>query len=127
MLGDFIDVIIVVLLLVAIGFGLILDRRVRRLTKALHDIKPTVDDFSIAVDRSEDTISAMRNDASSQTPPRPTPKVEPKVERPFGLPSFRSSRTETAQAAGLSVDVANVDGKADLVRSFFETARGRQA
>ncbi len=128
MIGEFIDIVIVVLLVVAIGFGLVLDRRVRRLTAALRELKPAVDDFSIAVERSEDTISALRPDALPHAKaPTALPEEGRKSELPFGLPSFRSRRGNPDARAGAQIGAATVDGKSDLVRHFFETARSRQA
>ena len=125
MIEQFIDIVIVLLLVVAIGFGLILDRRVRRLTAALRELKPAVDDFSIAVDRSEDTISAFRAGAQPRGTAPAKAEESWKSELPFGLPSFRSRRSEPE--TGPQIGASQVEGKSDLVRNFFETARSRQA
>ncbi|MHA6327024.1 flagellar motor switch protein [Roseivivax sp. CAU 1753] len=127
MVGEFIDIVIVALLVVAIGFGMVLDRRVRRLTNALRELKPTVEDFSIAVDRSEDSVSALRSDFEPDAIPAAAPKAEQEMDRPSSLLSFRSRRVETPVPPAKPSGVKNVDGKADLVRDFFETARSRQA
>lgn len=132
MIGQFIDIAIGVLLVVAIGFGVVLDRRVRRLTRVLAELRPAIDDYSIAVDRSEDTVVKLRSAAGphpSLGRERDRERAEPRVEKPASASpfTFRSRRSEPEPAPAGANGVAQIDGKSALVRSFFETARSREA
>ncbi|MCE0503872.1 flagellar motor switch protein [Roseivivax sp. GX 12232] len=130
MIGQFIDIAIGVLLVVAIGFGVVLDRRVRRLTRVLAELRPAIDDYSIAVDRSEDTVVKLRSAAGPHPSlGRERDRAEPRVEKPASSSpfTFRSRRSEPEPAPAGANGVAQIDGKSALVRSFFETARSREA
>jgi hypothetical protein len=128
MLGTVIDIAIGTLLIVAIGFGVVIDRRVRALMEALGELKPAVDDFSIAVDRSEGTVVALRAGlGGGGAAAAAEPKAKPEPKRLKGLASLRPQRPETRRRVESPAGVAQVDDKSDLVRSFFETARSNRA
>ena len=114
MIGHILDLVILVLLLGALGFGLIIDRRVRRLMAALTALEPAVSQFSSAVDRSADTVTSFKSAAGRADRSGP---AAPRVE-----PAFQKSR----KASGTD-GTARIQGKSDLVRSFFETVREREA
>ena len=113
MIGHILDLAILVLLLGALGFGLVIDRRVRRLMAALAALEPAVSQFSSAVDRSADTVTSLKSAAGRSDRPA-APRVEP---------AFRKSRGKASAPDG----TARVQGKSDMVRSFFETVREREA
>ncbi|MHA6345262.1 hypothetical protein [Roseivivax sp. CAU 1761] len=125
MTGLIIDIVIVALLGGAIGFGLVLDRRVKRLMQALAELQPAVDQFARAVDRSEDSVHALRG-ASAQA--AEAGRSETGGRRGAGVPNLRSLRNQAARSVRSGgAGVAKVEGKSDLVRSFFEAAGKRQA
>jgi len=117
-----IDLVILALLAGVLGYAYLVDRRVRVLMAVLNELEPVVGEFSAAVDKSENSVSAMKSMASSLedrilstgAPRRAEPEPESSV-------AFRTARQTEAPPAG----VAAVDGKAELVRSFFETVRSR--
>ncbi|RRH69878.1 hypothetical protein [Falsigemmobacter faecalis] len=96
-----IDALILVLLFAALGWGLILGRRIARLQAVLVELAPVLQAFSDAVDQSEQSLEALRSEAD---------RLETASRRlPADLPA-----TATASA---------VPDRGALVRSFFETAR----
>lgn len=113
MIGHFLDLMIIALLIGAVGFGLVIDRRVKRLTAALRELEPAVLRFSSAVDRSAASVSTLKT-AFHEPQARPAPRREPTLARSGGSVDF---------AGG----TARIDGKADLVRSFFDSVRSREA
>ncbi|ETX28910.1 hypothetical protein [Roseivivax isoporae] len=125
MTGLFIDMMIMALLLGAIGFGLVLERRVRRLMQVLQELQPAVDQFAQAVDRTEETVVALRGRTSGREAPAPQPETA--ATRLSPLPTMRNLRNQAARAMQAGTGVAAVEGKADMVRSFFETAQRRQS
>ncbi|WP_109468040.1 flagellar motor switch protein [Albibacillus kandeliae] len=120
-----IDFSILALLAGVLAYAWLVDRRVRRLVALLRDLEPVVGAFSAAVDKSEDSVSAMKSVADSlETMGQRKPEFHrSSMLREDPAPAFRSSRHPSARPAG----VASVSGKADLVRSFFDTVRSREA
>ncbi|MAY89059.1 MAG: flagellar motor switch protein [Pseudooceanicola sp.] len=125
-----IDLLIIALLAGVLAYAYLVDRRVRRLVTVLRELEPVVGKFSDAVDKSEDSVAAMKTvtQALETGIRRPAPAAEP-AEKPEtktaepGVVTFRSKRPTETAAKG----IAQVSGKADLVRSFFDTARSREA
>lgn len=96
---NLIDVAILALLTATVGYAFFVERRVRALMQALAELQPTVIAFSEAVDRSEDSVEKLRSTtASAQSAPPPT---------------------KCARAP----EVFRVPAKAELIKSFFESAR----
>ncbi len=120
-----IDFSILALLAGVLAYAWLVDRRVRRLVALLRELEPVVGAFSAAVDKSEDSVSAMKSVADSlETMGQRKPEFHrSSMLREDPAPAFRSSRHPSARPAG----VASVSGKADLVRSFFDTVRSREA
>ncbi|ETX16302.1 flagellar motor switch protein [Roseivivax halodurans JCM 10272] len=114
-MGYILDLTILALLIGALGFGLVIDRRVRRLMAALGDLEPAVSQFSSAVDRSADAVTSFRSAAEGTERSRPAAR---RVE-----PAFQKTRRTAPAKDG----TARIEGKSDLVRSFFETVRSREA
>ncbi|MCB1342149.1 MAG: flagellar motor switch protein [Pseudooceanicola sp.] len=124
-MSHLIDFAILALLAGVLGYAWLVDRRVRHLVGILREMAPMVDEFSAAVDRSEGSLSAFKavtqaiegqvreglnlrpRRAAAAPAPEPAPAPQPQADDPVG--------------------VASVTGKADLVRSFFATARSREA
>ncbi|WP_238372818.1 flagellar motor switch protein [Heliomarina baculiformis] len=116
-----IDILILALLAGVLGYAYLVDRRVRNLVAVLRDLEPVVGQFSAAVDKSEDSVAAMKSVTESLQEQKAAAAAVP---RQTETPSFHSIRpTAQKKPAG----VASVTGKADMVRSFFDTVRSREA
>ena len=116
-----IDILILALLAGTLGYAFIVDRRVRTLMAVLKEMEPVVGKFSEAVDKSESSVSLLKQMAEKvRTPAAPTFGQAPEAGQ---VVSFRTSREKVKKPAG----VTRVTGKSDLVRGFFETARTRGA
>lgn len=118
-----IDFVILALLGGVLAYAYLVDRRVRQLVAVLREMAPMFDEFSAAVDRSESSVSAIR---------AVTRAIEDQVREGLSLRPSRQVPREpekpTAPEAQQQPDgVAAVNGKAELVRSFFATVRSRQA
>ncbi len=140
-----IDLIIMLLLIGTLAYAFLVDRRVRALVLAMRELQPVVDQFSVAVDRTETSVKSLR----SETPARPAPKRDeeppltrtaaatyaPKAPAPSVAadacldlgPFFLSQRPAATRPVQMPPGMARVTDKADLVRSFFETIRSREA
>lgn len=140
-----IDMIIMLLLIGTLAYAFLVDRRVRTLVLAMRELQPVVDQFSVAVDRTENSVRSLRSEA----PARPAPKRDeeppltrtaaatyvPKASAPSVAgeacldlgPFFLSQRPTATRPVQLPPGMARVTDKADLVRSFFETIRSREA
>ncbi|MDP5336695.1 MAG: flagellar motor switch protein [Paracoccaceae bacterium] len=141
-----IDIIIMLLLIGTLAYAFLVDRRVRTLVLAMRDLQPVVDRFSVAVDRTENSVKSLRGEAPAA---RPAPKRDeeppltrtaaatyvPKASAPSVAgeacldlgPFFLSQRPAPTRPVQLPPGMARVTDKADLVRSFFETIRSREA
>lgn len=114
-----IDLLILGLLAGTLGYAFIVDRRVRKLMSVLREMEPMVGKFSEAVDKTEDSVSLLKQVTEKVRAPMPGFQ---QAERDKGeVVSFRTSREKVQKPAG----VTKVTGKADLVRGFFETAGSR--
>lgn len=122
-----IDLVILALLAGTLAYAFLVDRRVRNLVRVLRELEPVVGEFSAAVDKSEDSVSALRNISRSLeeggTPARREPPAPAAPRAGEDAPAFRTTRQAPERPAG----VAAVTGKADLVRGFFDTVRSREA
>jgi cell division ATPase FtsA len=113
MIGTLLDLAIIALLVGAVGFGLVIDRRVKRLTAALRELEPAVQHFSSAVDRSVASVTTLKTETRATQ----------------AQPPLRRAAAPARSTAGLDMTggTARIEGKADLVRSFFDTMRSREA
>ncbi|WP_375176155.1 flagellar motor switch protein [Pseudooceanicola sp.] len=116
-----IDLLILGLLGGTLGYAFIVDRRVRKLMIVLREMEPMVGKFSEAVDKTEDSVSLLKQ--VSDRVRSPAPSFQRGGEEAGQVVSFRTSREKAQKPAG----VTKVTGKADLVRGFFETAGSRGA
>ena len=129
-----IDLVILLLLAGTLGYAFLVDRRVRALMSALRTLEPVVGQFSAAVDRSENSIKSTHIDTPLFTSARRG--EEPRLTRP-GTPTVAAAASGAASSAEnartgraapeMPPGMARVNGKADLVRGFFETVRSRDA
>ena len=124
-----IDLLIIALLAGVLAYAYLVDRRVRRLVTVLRELEPVVGKFSDAVDKSEDSVAAMKTVTQALETGIRRPVATEASDKPEanpaepGVVTFRSQRPSETAAKG----IAQVSGKADLVRSFFDTARSREA
>lgn len=125
MMALLIDTLILALLAGTLGYAFLVDRRVRALMAALEDLRPMVGEFSAAVDKSETSVSALKSMAQglADSPVRKRAADSHDDRGAAAGLRFSSVRTPSVLPAG----VTRVSGKADLVRSFFEATRGRNA
>lgn len=100
---ELIDIAILGLLTATVGYAFFVERRVRALMQALSDLQPTVLAFSDAVDRSEDSVAKLKSTTQGQE----------------GAPRPRQR--------GRAPEVLRVPAKAELIKSFFESARELKA
>lgn len=123
-----IDFVILALLAGVLCYAYLVDRRVRNLVQVLRQLEPVVNEFSAAVDKSEDSVStmkAMTESIAQKLRRRTDPDPAPAPEAPAGDHgvAFRSQRSPAEPPAG----VAALSGKDELVRSFFDSVRSREA
>lgn len=113
------DIIIVALLAGSVAYGFIVHRRVQRLMMALQDIEPLVREFSVAVDRSADSVRQMTENLDDVSEAmdygEPAYAAEDEEEPVFATRRYSQPR----RRPGVQV----VRDKQDLVRRFFETSQ----
>ena len=108
------DIVIIALLTGAIAYGYYVSRKVQVLMGALKDLEPLINEYSQAVDKSEASVAAMRENLET----RPV-FVEDEEDEPM----FATRRQARATIPGVQV----VRDKQDLVRRFFEASRTERA
>ena len=108
------DTLIILLLVASVGYGVMLSRRVQRLMASLEELEPLVQAFSDAVDKSESSVNALRDNLADSLAAQETAIAEEQE-----APAFHSRRQVQRRLPGVQV----VRGKQDLVRRFFETSR----
>ena len=110
-----IDSVIILLLFGSITYGYIVSRKVRMLMAILKDLEPLVEEFSSAVDKSQDSVSQMRDNIEVAEQVQHTePEMEPELAQQTAFSSRRAAPVETP---GLRV----MRDKKELVRAFFDT------
>lgn len=116
------DFLIILLLAGSVGYGVMITRRVQRLMAALEELEPLVREFSSAVDKSETSVAALRQNLDARLQEAPEAAApQPAEDRAETMaPTFTSRRHPTPRRLpGVQV----VRNKQDLVRRFFETSR----
>lgn len=112
-----IDAIIVVLLICGMVYAGLVNLRVKRLTNLLRELEPAVQQFSVAVDKSEASVIQMqRNILLGQNAETDDTRHE-KVE---ASPRF-SSRRNVSEVRDVGMRV--VRNKQEMVRRFFDLSR----
>lgn len=113
MLATIIDSVIILLLMGSITYGYTVSRKVHKLMGVLHDLEPLVEEFSIAVDKSETSVTKMRENIDiAEQPQARAPAPSESEEAAF------SSRRAAPEVPGLRV----VRDKQEMVRAFFENS-----
>jgi len=92
-MATIIDSLIVVLLIGSIGYGYVVSMKLRKLTATLKQLEPLVEQFSSAVDKSEQSVHHMRE-------------------------SIETAQRAPAERNGVRV----VRDKKEMVRAFFENS-----
>lgn len=105
------DIVIIALLFGAIGYGWYVSRKVQVLMAALKDMEPLVKEFSMAVDKTEDSVNQLKLNLEEPQ--------QPMLEEEDDEPMFATRRQPAHKIPGARV----VRDKQDLVRRFFETSR----
>ena len=106
------DIVILGLLATTVVYAFFVERRVRALIQALHEMHPTVMAFSHAVDRTENSVAELR--LSTQE------KLADSNSQPQDEP-FKTRRQKPPK------DAVRVPVKAELIKGFFESARRLKA
>lgn len=112
-----IDCVIILLLIGSITYGYIVSRKVRLLMGILKDLEPLVEEFSSAVEKSQDSVSQMRDRievAEQVQQVQPEAEAEPEVA---AQSTFASRRAAPVETPGMRV----MRDKKELVRAFFDT------
>ena len=119
MIATIIDGVIILLLMGSIGYGYMVSRRVRALTAMLKDLEPLVEEFSSAVNKSENSVSQMREsiDAVERSARAEAKFVQAEEANSAAAFASRRAAAPTPDVPGLRV----MRDKKDLVRKFFET------
>lgn len=107
------DLLIIALLTGAIAYGYYVSRKVHVLMGALKELEPLINEYSQAVDKSEASVAAMKQNLEAR----------PMVEDDEDEPMFATRRQSRAKIPGVQV----VRDKQDLVRRFFDASRAERA
>lgn len=110
------DILIILLLAGSVGYGVMISRRVQKLMASLEELEPLVQAFSEAVDKSESSVNALRDNLNEGLAAQEAATTEAEADQ---APAFSSRRQVQRRLPGVQV----VRGKQDLVRRFFETSR----
>ena len=108
------DILIILLLAGSVGYGVMISRRVQKLMASLEELEPLVREFSEAVDKSETSVNALRDNLAEGLAAQ-----EQDATDDDSTPAFSSRRQSQRRLPGVQV----VRDKQDLVRRFFETSR----
>ncbi len=110
-----IDCVIILLLIGSITYGYIVSRKVRLLMGILKDLEPLVEEFSSAVEKSQDSVSQMRDRIEvAEQVQQVQREAEPEVA---AQSTFASRRAAPVETPGMRV----MRDKKELVRAFFDT------
>lgn len=109
------DLLIIALLTGAIAYGYYVSRKVHVLMGALKELEPLINEYSQAVDKSEASVAAMKQNLEER------PMFDDAAED--DEPMFATRRQSRAKIPGVQV----VRDKQDLVRRFFDASRAEQA
>ena len=122
MVATIIDSLIVVLLIGSIGYGYMVSMKLRHLMATLKELQPLVEEFSSAVDKSEQSVHNMRENIEvAQREPEPADEPKP-VERQPNAAAFASRRALTKSEGPERTGVRVVRDKKEMVRAFFENS-----
>ncbi|WP_262878987.1 hypothetical protein [Roseicyclus sediminis] len=112
-----VDTLILTALCACIVYAVVLHLRLRRLKDALEGLRPALEGFSAAAERTEGSVQSLRFVADH---------ISAGARRKAGGWWTGTERGETAAEGLRHVSTVRVPAKQDLIRSFFETARRSQ-
>ncbi len=115
--------LILSLMIGAIVYIYLVDLRVRKLLVALNELEPMVGHFSDAVDRSETSLEKLKAVDVDKIPSTKT--VGDLGEDSEGEKNVIFKKKQNLMKS--QVGWVSLPGKSELVRSFFETARGQES
>ncbi|NRB02713.1 MAG: flagellar motor switch protein [Rhodobacteraceae bacterium] len=126
-----VDAIIMCLLAGSLAYGYRVSRKVQVLMQTLKELEPLVEQFSWAVDKSEQSVNTMRASISdaervektlenARRAPEPQPEPRDK-QKGLDMPFLRKRAAEP-EFPGVKL----VQDKNDLVKRFFELTRDPQ-
>jgi hypothetical protein len=117
MAGIITNIFIIALLVGGIGYGVLISRKVQRLMAMLQELEPAVREFSMAVDKSEESVSQMRQSLNEGVL---TASATEEAGRTNGAGesafAFSTRRNNGQRIPGVRI----VKDKQDLVRQFFD-------
>ena len=116
------DAVIVVMLIGGIVYAHMVNRRVKRLVAALHELEPAVQEFSRAVDKSEASVSQMQRSLIQANSDKASSGRAQNAEETADNALFSSRRVADVRDMGVKV----MRDKQDLVRQFFDATRTRE-
>ena len=107
----------------AIVYIFLVDLRVRKLLAALNELEPMVGNFSDAVDRSETSLEKFKEaDVDKISSIKTADNTGEDSEGEKNVIFKKKQNLMKSQVGWVSLP-----GKSELVRSFFETARGQES
>ncbi len=109
------DTLMIAALFGCICYAVYLHRRMRGLKVALEGLRPALDSFSDAVERTEGSVQSLRSVADH---------ISSDARRKTG--GWRAGLDATSRSAGAAATV-RIPAKQDLIRSFFEDAKRSEA
>ena len=110
------NIFIIILLIGGIGYGWVISQRIQRLMAVLQELEPAVRDYSDAVEKSEASVTMMRENLDAAEDAAAPQQHDAPQE---AAPSFASRREKQTRLPGSHI----VRGKQDLVRMFFDASR----
>lgn len=105
------DVVIIILLIGGIVFAYVVNERVKTLMAILRELEPAVNDFVLAVDKSEESVAKMQKSIADRK------SLDITSQEDTQSPQFATRRRHgESRETGVKI----VRNKQDLVRKFFE-------
>lgn len=105
------DVVIIILLIGGIVFAYVVNERVKTLMEILRELEPAVNNFVLAVDKSEESVAKMQKSIADGK------SLDISSQDDNKFPQFATRRRHgEARETGVKI----VRNKQDLVRRFFE-------
>lgn len=115
MAAMFVDALIILMLTGGVAFAWVVNARVKRLMTLMHELEPTVQQFSQAVDKSEHSVVQMQRSLAEKLSQEEEPREPSKPQEPL----FTTGRIAETRDIGVKV----IRDKQDLVRRFFDVPR----
>lgn len=110
------DILIILMLAGGIAYAFVVNRRVKRLMGLLRELEPAVQQFSLAVDKSEASVAQMQQSLTKGIADAEQAEADRAATEEV---RFSSRRETTARDVGVRV----IRDKQDMVRRFFDVSR----